>query len=284
MHITMLLLALLVSAGLRLIPRPQGPWQERWSSVLLLFLAPPLLVATTALSIVWMRPQGMWHWDDLLTCMLSLGFLALALVRGLLLAWKGWHYTRAVRAYPALDIAGEPGRLVETPHLFIAQVGFWQPELVVSRGLLTQLGEPHLEAVLAHEQAHRHYRDTFWFFWLGWVRHATIWLPNTEALWHELLAIRELRADNWAASRVDRLLLAEALVKTAGSINLCDATFCASITTSNGRLVERVEALLEQEPVSTTTPWSWAWLLLTLSPLAMVPFHSFTVHRFCPLM
>jgi Zn-dependent protease with chaperone function len=48
---------------------------------------------------------------------------------------------------------------------------------------------------LAHEQAHAHYRDTFWFFWLNVL---TSWLPHTEALWQEILFLREIRADEKA--------------------------------------------------------------------------------------
>jgi Zn-dependent protease with chaperone function len=99
---------------------------------------------------------------------------------------------------------------------FAAQVGVWKPQLVVCRGLLEQLDEEHLRAVLAHEEAHRHYGDTLWMFAVGWLRHLSGWLPNTEVLWQELLTLRELRADRWAAQRVDPLVLGEALVQVVG--------------------------------------------------------------------
>jgi Zn-dependent protease with chaperone function len=95
---------------------------------------------------------------------------------------------------------GEHSRVLDNPIPFSALIGFWQPELIVSQGLLNTLDQDHLEAVFKHEQGHYYYRDTFWFFWLGWVRSISAWLPNTEALWQELLLLREMRADRWAGS------------------------------------------------------------------------------------
>uniref|UniRef100_A0ACD5H1Y5 M48 family metalloprotease n=1 Tax=Desertifilum tharense IPPAS B-1220 TaxID=1781255 RepID=A0ACD5H1Y5_9CYAN len=37
----------------------------------------------------------------------------------------------------------------------------------MAQGLLDRLTPEQLNAVLTHERAHSHYRDTFWFFWLG---------------------------------------------------------------------------------------------------------------------
>ena len=171
---------------------------------------------------------------------------------------------------------GRTARILERPVLFCAQIGFWQPELVVSEGLLQTLTPEGLDAVFAHEQAHYYYRDTFWFFWLGWLRRLTAWLPQTEALWQELLLLRELRADRWAAQKVDPLLLAETLLLVAShgaiaSEDICAAFGCAA---PRNRLLERIDALLE--PVDTAPQagsWSWSWVLLSLLPLVMVPFH-----------
>jgi hypothetical protein len=171
---------------------------------------------------------------------------------------------------------GKNSRVLDNPILFSALIGFWQPELLVSQGLLNTLDSAHLQAVLKHEQGHYYYRDTFWFFWLGWVRSYTAWLPNTEALWQELLLLREMRADRWAAQQVDPLLLAEALLVVVSTLrvsdNCCAAFSCAA---PRSRLEERIEALLASE-LSYHQPslWSWAWVLLAFLPLAAVPFHT----------
>jgi len=168
-------------------------------------------------------------------------------------------------------------RLLENSTLFIAQIGFWQPELVISQGLLHKLQPEHLEAVLTHEEAHHYYRDTFWFFWLGWVRYFSAWLPNTESLWQELLLLREIRADGWAAQRVDALLLAESLLMVVsasvmGVENLCAAFSCA---VPRNRLQERIDALLgEVDYFAPANIWTWSWVILALLPLLAVPFHG----------
>ena len=77
---------------------------------------------------------------------------------------------RKFSTYQRQPIVGKTARILETDFLYSAQIGFWQSELVVSQGLLKSLDSEHLNAVLAHEQAHVYYRDTFWFFWLGWLR------------------------------------------------------------------------------------------------------------------
>ena len=150
---------------------------------------------------------------------------------------------------------------------FAAQIGFWQPQLVITQGLLDQLSTAQIEAVLTHEQAHLHYRDTFWFFWLGWLRQLTAWLPNTERLWQELLLLREMRADRWAANRVDPLLLAESLLQMAQAPLLDLENACAA---NASRLEERIEALLSEADTAQpadTARLPWLWVLLAFMPL-----------------
>jgi Zn-dependent protease with chaperone function len=207
---------------------------------------------------------------------LVLGCVALALLVGLKLAIQGYQSLRNIRTTPQIDLEGISARLLNSPTLFSAQIGFWQPELVVSRGLLETLTPEHLQAVLVHEQAHQYYRDTFWFFWMGWLRRITGWLPNTEALWQELLILRELRADRWAAQRVDNLLLAESLLTVVSTPMMASENFMAAFSRAvpPHRLQERIEALLGEPEVSTSVNWwAWSWAFVPLLPLIAVPFH-----------
>ena len=253
-------------------------WGDRWQSALGAFLFPPALIAASSVAVLCMGPHGqmVWHGEGWVSYGLALGFWSAAIVLALKLTWNGCRTLRQTRQQTAIDLSGCPGRLLETPTLYSAQIGFWQPELVISQGLLDSLSPDHLEAVLVHEQAHLHYRDTFWFFWLGWLRRLTAWLPQTELLWQELLALRELRADRWAAQQVDSLLLAEALLLAVSNPIAAEpfgAAF-ASLAPPN-RLEQRIEALLtEAEPLQQSPPQSWAWLLLALLPLLAIPFHS----------
>jgi hypothetical protein len=233
----------------------------------------------TAISVLCMGPQGQMvglpaGWFSYI---LALGFLGWAAVLCLKQAAEGWHSVQQVRTYPQLNLDGRLCRLLDTDVLFAAQMGFWQPELVVSKGLLDTLDRAHLDAVITHELGHSYYRDTFWFFWIGWIRSCTAWLPKTEALWQELLILREVRADRWAAGRVDNLLLAESLLMVVSNPAMQSENFCAAFSrvAPRNRLVERIEALLaEPEATYQTSVWNLTWLLLAFLPLLAVPFHT----------
>jgi len=293
MHLVMLLTVLLLTWCLRLPEIGQRrTGQQRWRWLLRQFLLSPLLLLTTAIALIWMGPKGTmvrW-WEGWLSYVLALGFWSLAVVLALKLTLEGWRSLQQVRTYPTFSLplsqdglsqdrrsqGGQAGRLLPTAIPFVAQVGFWQPELVVSQGLLDTLDPDHLDAVLTHEQAHHHYRDTFWFFWLGWLRRLTFWLPQTETLWQELLILREQRADAWASQTVDPLLLAESVIQMAGAPDLYSESFCAAFSSvaPRSRLEERIALLLsEPESFQPLDLWMWAWLLLALLPLASIPFH-----------
>ena len=166
--------------------------------------------------------------------------------------------------------------------VFSAQVGLWSSQLIVSRGLLAHLDSEHLAAVLAHEAGHQHYRDTFWFFWLGGLRRLTCWLPYSENLWQDLLLLREIRADRWAARSVDTLVLAESLMSVI-TAPLAPESVCAgfSCAAPRSRLAQRIDALLEIDSTAATSsvgsfkvmPWQWVAISFTLAPLLTIPFH-----------
>ena len=279
MHLIMLLSALAIAWCLRSFPvTTEGNWQQRWQRSLFTFLFPPLIIITTVLAILLMGAQGK------MLGMQATGFsywLGLAFI-----FYLGWHlYKLAILAwlsqqkiatYPEQILQGKKIRFLKIDLPYIAQIGFWQPQLVVSQGLLNILNETQLQAVLAHEQAHLRYRDTFCFFWLGWLRTCTSWLINTENLWEELLLLREIRADLEAAKTVDALILAESLLTVARTSLQPAPCFEAgfSLPLPANRLAQRVDALIN----NATLPNSpnliyWSWLLLLLVPWATIPFH-----------
>jgi Zn-dependent protease with chaperone function len=279
MHLMMILTALTVAWGLRCFGKsPQGNWNFRWRRSLFLFLFPPLLIFMTAIAVLFMGPQGRMggvH-TGWLSYELALIYLAFFAISCTLLAFQGWQSVESARNSPLVNLAGKQVRLLNTAAPFAGQIGFWHPELVVSQGLLQTLSPDHVESVLAHEQGHYHYRDTFWFFWLGWVRTCTSWLPNTNALWEELLALRELRADSYAASQIDPLLLAESLVMVVSNSSVTSEICCAALGASPGdRLEQRIEALLAPpEPTPEINWYSWNSFLLAFLPLITVLFHT----------
>lgn len=281
MHLIMLLSGLGLAWCLRCsgLSQERAEWSERWQHALIEFLFPPLLLLTTAIAVLWMGPYGqmVWAGEGWLSFGLASGFLTVAVAWWLKLFGEGQITLQQVRSQPRTEIKGRSFRFLDLPTPYSAQVGFWQPELVISRGLLEILDNDHLEAVLLHEQAHHFYRDTFWFFWLGWIRRLTAWLPQNECIWQELLVLREMRADQWAAQYTDNLLLAETLllvVRTSPELpeNFCAAFSCIAV---NDRLSQRIEALLvEEKPVSQPSGWAWVWLLFALLPLLAIPLHN----------
>ncbi len=285
MHLLMLLGGLSLSWGLRYfwITDISADWSDRWQQGLRGLLFAPLLMLTTAIAILWMGPQGqmVWAWEGWLSYTLAIGWLSLAALCWLHLVWQGQRTLQRIRSYPQTQLQERSVRVLDLPMLYSAQVGFWQPELVVSRGLIDTLDDPHLQAVLLHEQAHHYYHDTFWFFWLGWARRLTAWLPQTESIWQELLMLRELRADRWVAQQTDALLLAEALLLVVSTPPILSEDVCAAFSSvvPPSRLSQRIEALfLEAKPDSQkyfqTDLWSWVWLLFALLPLVSIPFHT----------
>jgi Zn-dependent protease with chaperone function len=235
-------------------------------------------MATTGLAVLVMGPRGqMVHgWDGWLTYGFAGGWIATGTVLAIVVFWQAQQTMQRLHTYPTIDLAGQPSHLIQHHLPFIAQIGLWQPRLLVSQGLLNTLSSEHLAAVLVHEQAHSHYHDTFWFFVLGWLRRVTSWLPQSEALWQELLLLRELRADRWAAQVVDPLLLAEALVIVVRApLETPDLAAAFGDDWRSQRLAERIEALIASEPaVAPPTTLPWGWLLLALVPLLVIPFHT----------
>lgn len=279
MHLIMISSAIIIAWWTRRsVANIQGNWNARWWQTLFFFLFPALLIFSTDIALLCMGTQGKmgsWHtgWLGYYIAFSALIFFTFLLVK---LTYKGWQSIQSLQQYQRTQLGNQSVRLLDIEAMFAGQVGFWQSELVISKGLLQSLSPAHLESVLAHEQGHYHYRDTFWFFLLGWVRECTAWLPNTEALWQELLLLRELRADAYAASRVDNLLLAESLLLVVSNQATSPELFCAALGSSSQgeRLEQRIEALLTNHQTSTQLDSQfWHRLILALLPLVTVFFH-----------
>ncbi|MBD1909774.1 MULTISPECIES: M56 family metallopeptidase [unclassified Leptolyngbya] len=278
MHLSIMLIAVAIAGLTRLCWfRSPGTWANRWQRTLGAFLLPPLLLLTTSMIVL-----GMGHHGTMLQypvgwmgCHIALGFFVIAGVSLAFLFGQQWQAIQQVRSLQSTIILGRTGRVLEIHNLFAAQVGLWKSELVVSRGLLQSLSENQIEAVMSHEEAHWYYHDTFFFFWLNWIRQFTFWLPKTELLWQELLLLRELRADGWAAQRVDPLTLAETLLFVVRATST-PHYHCAAFydTTPVTRLEERIDFLLSQSEINQSQCQLWVWLLPIALPILTVPLHG----------
>jgi Zn-dependent protease with chaperone function len=277
-HLLMLLLGWTAAIGIRQIRSASTLWHHRWQSAIVTFALPPLLLISTAIALLWMGPIGhMVHgWLGWTTYGWAIGSLGVVTFLGLQLLAEAGRSMQQIRQYEAITVQNHPARQLETAMPFVAQIGFWQPQMVISRGLLETLDEEHLQAVLSHEAAHQHYRDTFWFFWLGWLRRCSRWLPQTESLWAELLLLREMRADRFAAQTVDPLLLAEALYTVVTTPMQPEFVVAFNGEVAIDRLNERIDALLAAPTEVTVDRINWRVFLMgtiVLLPLLAIPFH-----------
>jgi Zn-dependent protease with chaperone function len=280
MHLQMILLALVVTVLFHHLSHGVENWSRRWHWAVLRLAIPPLLLTTTATAILSMSMQGTLTWDNQIAFFWSTFWLLWVGVCGLRLMLVAQRTIQHMQTLPLITAAGQPARLIQDPGIFAAQVGFWESELMISQGLCDTLQEKHLAAVLAHESAHCHYRDTFWFFWLGWLTHTMAWLSTTPKLWQEALLLREQRADRRAAVQVDALIMAEALLQVASSQH-AQTHFCVPAFSAAENLSERIEALLHPENLEPEKrAYSWFFWMITLLPLATLPFHSLVRH--CP--
>lgn len=279
MHGILWILAIGVAWGIRYGAKF---WQGRlsWSAALTAFALPPLILISTSLAIVFMGCGQMFGVPARMGSHLLAGlFLSWTLVCFVGLAWQTVRTLHLAQVHPQTHYQGQPIRLMETDFPYSAQIGLWSPELAVSRGLLNLLSPMHVAAVLAHENAHIVYRDTFTFFILGSLRRLTFWLPQTESLWQELLWQRECRADRKAAESCDPLVLAEALAivaQTATHPNLMP--LAVPFHTQGDRLVARIDQLLALPTKVETSPLTGYWvsfgfLAIALLPLLFIPLH-----------
>jgi Zn-dependent protease with chaperone function len=275
--LTVVILALIIrDQSIQSSPNTKG-WSQRWYRTLFLFCFPGLLLLTTAITVLYMGCHGemLGVQAGSIGCFISGGLILFASGSLLKLAIQGDRSIRQVRQYPTQTIGQTTARIIEFDLPYSAQIGFWRSQLVISRGLLTALDQEHLAAVIAHEQAHVEYRDTFWFFWLGWIHSFSFWLPKTAVLWQELLLLRELRADRKAAESVDFLLLAESLLAVAKA-PLEFPAWCVSLNDAQigDRLQERIDSLLNPTESVPGDRWhNWSWLCLLLMPLLTIPLH-----------
>lgn len=280
MHTIMIVIGLFGAVIIRCARSPQGlSYTQRWQQTLFYFLFPPLLLLMTAMAVFCMGTQGRMlgletgYWSYGLT----LGFLGSAIA---VLCWQfdqGARSSRKLSQYPTISISDSIAHILPTSLPYSAQIGGWNSKLVISEGLFSLLDSAHLNAVIAHEKAHLYYRDTFWFFWLGWLYRITAWLPNSVALWEELLLLRELRADWKATQTVDSLLLAESLITVVNYTVQYPQVGCAALscTANKSRLEERIEALInEEEVVAPPVVTLGKELVWALTPLITMPWHQ----------
>lgn len=279
MHGILFLLAMALAWGIRYGTKF---WQGRltWGAALTVFALPPLILISTSVAIVFMGCGQMFGVPARMgSHLLGWLFLLWTMVCFGILAWQTFKTVQSVQIHPQTSYQGQTLRLLTTEFPYSAQIGLWSPQLVVSQGLFNLLSPTHLTAVLAHENAHIFYRDTLTFFVLGSLRRLTVWLPQTEVLWQELLWQRECRADRKAAESCDPLVLAEALAIVAQTaIDQDPLPLAVPFHSQGDRLLARIDQLLALPPQVSSLPknhyWvSFGFLAIAFLPLLFIPLH-----------
>ncbi len=316
MHIAILLLAVAGAWGTRRYcagaiercHREARSWRERWSWAIGAIVVPALwfMIAVLAVGVMGTHGTMFGYSVSAIGLWFSGSLLATITVLLIVLLGRSWQIQRELQHYPSTAFTSPKLgqtleiRTIASPSWFAGQVGIVTPELTIGRSLLTSLAPEQLEAIVAHECAHAHYHDTLIFFLLGWLRRWTSWLPQTRDIWHELILLRELRADRWAAQYVDPLLLAETLLTVARSAQTSSAQTATGTPTIAGigfhdfasvdSFETRINALIDHEIEPDTPPSmsldschrddrltltidGWLWAVLACFPLLAVPFH-----------
>lgn len=275
-------LILLGSLGLALLGRwlgwlgygRQQGWEYRWRWALLSFALPPLLLLSSALAVVMMGVGGMMAsgiWGSG-SYVLAVGIILGAGVLLVILALQGLASEGEARRFPCHTLGEQTVRIAPDERLWAAQVGWWDPCLVISQGVVARLTPGHVRAVLLHEQAHRLFRDPVTFLVLGWLQRLTGFLPKTAELWQALLLLREVRADRWTITQTDALDLAEALwLFAAEGHPELDRQW--AIGMGGEAWQERLEAILSPECAEIQPGIPMLWWLVALLPLLAVPLH-----------
>lgn len=118
-----------------------------------------------------------------------------------------------------------------------------RPRVVVSQGALLRLTGPEVEAVLAHEQAHLDQRHDLVVLPFTALRATLPRVPAVRTASDEVALLVEMLADDRAARRHDRAVLARALYKVAGG-----AVPDGSLGAGDSGVLLRAERLLSPPP------------------------------------
>lgn len=259
------------------------------SRLLLMYWAAPVLLAFLA-SVMLFAPVS----EELLvaphchgscvqhspqTSELSVALLGLALAITSTAALLGsflynvWRGARMRWQFEALSSAQNGYFLLNAAEPVVFTLGWWNPRVFLSKGLLKQCSSGQLSVILDHEQAHRSRRDNLH---LLLVRVFTLVMPpeKRRRAMHDVQILCEQACDFAAAENHGPITVAETLIHV-GRLVKNAARPASSLAFDGGDLPARVHALLGIERRKNLRSWQMFvvlsvvayGLLLTLDPL-----------------
>jgi hypothetical protein len=171
-------------------------------------------------------------------------------------------------------------RLIPSERPISVTVGLLRPEIWISTGLRAQLGADGLDAVIAHERAHRRRRDSLRRV-LAHVLSRVQWPSVRRELLAELSLASEQACDEAAARAVgDRLQVAETLVAVERIVSRAPAfEHPAWASFGGGELAARVHQLVDAPGAEPERVSAWLWFAAAVSVCALSePLHHATEH------
>jgi hypothetical protein len=160
------------------------------------------------------------HWPQIVAAVLLVAALARLMWSATLTfrdAASRARIVEAIRGHAGPAPAADPGLLVvPADRPFAFTVGLVRRRVVVSEPVLTELGEPERQAVLAHERAHARSGHAALLTAGAIVARAFPFVPPLRMLTEQLLAGLEMAADESAARVVgDPLVVARTILRLA---------------------------------------------------------------------
>ena len=209
--------------------------------------------------------------------------MLLLMASGAWAAWctlAAWRRTRrlllrstpyGLGSCPALDTAvvtlpfiRQRLRTLDTPHPVACTVGLWQPQIILSSGLIAALSASELRAVIGHEWGHVSRHDPLRILVLRFWSNALWFLPIVRVLSQDSAHCMEEAADDAAVGLTDQPLdLAAALVKTAKEQAQPRWSPLPALGGEHA-VSERVERLLEGAPIRRRQRHYRAWTASTV--------------------
>ncbi len=152
--------------------------------------------------------------------------------------------------------------IVDSPKTFAMTVGFWQPTMYVSQGLLTALTEEEFGAVVAHEHAHQRAYDPLLTVLMNIVSTVFRFVPGARDWMSSVYSLREVAAD---AVATDGYRTTDAL--SSAFVKLSMTSIHPSISAFSPNR-DRLEKLLNHHWVSPRRWWSWVGALVVAIVIA----------------
>ena len=206
------------------------------------------------------------------TTALSVAMVGIALVTvvvgGLLFSFirHWWCGMQMMRGFEALAVPKAGYQLLDSPSPVVFTLGWWNPQVFISRGLLQQCSEHQLAVILGHEQAHRERRDNLRLLLLQVF---SLFLPSRvrQAVIHDLQILCEQACDFYAAQKHGAIAVAETLVHVGRLVK--EATRPHSMAFNGGDLALRVRALLDHKAHTVLSRWQMLAVSMVIG-LAMI--------------